>query len=194
VNLQVQISPTISDEKRLVGWKWNKFKLKYSQDAKFKKQQNLQRTQRISRLNKLRGLAGFEKSNLGNFLKITDKFIPELEQCFKTEFHFNDFWNGFQVVKFRECPIEENSLKLFMQSEAMIKSAFDEEGIDMDLVHTKEDGFTTVVFLKDSVVLATFEFVMMESYLWIESLVVSKPYRNKGIGTSVLELYLNQLI
>jgi GNAT superfamily N-acetyltransferase len=131
------------------------------------------------------------KTNLGNFLNITDECLPELEQAKdqKTKFILlKDLSVGDKVCLlgfFQEAPTD-SKLELFLQSEVMIKDAFDEEGIDMDLVHTREDGFTTVVLLDQSTVIGTFEYVLMEGYLWVESLVVRKDYRNQGIGKTLL--------
>ena len=76
---------------------------------------------------------------------------------------------------------------IYYQAENLVKSTFAKYDIVMDLNHTLEDGFTCDILVSRSTVIAVQEFVLMKNYVWLESLVVSDPYRRQGIGKNFIK-------
>lgn len=76
---------------------------------------------------------------------------------------------------------------LFERAEALVAQVFGTYGLIMDLVHTKEDYFTSIILHTNEAVVSCCEYVLMQKYLWIESLTVSPNFRHQGIGRALLQ-------
>ena len=131
-------------------------------------------------------------ANLGNVLHITEDYIPELNMAKdqnipESAFQFSHPWSIATFAAQRECT--GDSAAVLDNAEALVRNTFLDYEISMDLNHTKEDGFTSEV-LYDSVtknVVGVMEIVLMEKYLWVESLVISKESRRQGIGRTFVK-------
>ncbi|KAJ3270225.1 hypothetical protein HDV01_000442 [Terramyces sp. JEL0728] len=96
---------------------------------------------------------------------------------------------GFVLHRYKGEPVDVYDLALLERAEALVAGTFGEKEILMDLIHTKEDGFTTEVVMDDThdQVVAAQEFVFMEKYIWVESFVIDTSYRGQGIGKELME-------
>ncbi|KAJ3366901.1 hypothetical protein HDU91_001687 [Kappamyces sp. JEL0680] len=184
-----------SDEKsnpRRKSWKWNKIICKYSSSAKMKKLQSSQRSRRQSIVDQKRGL-NVAVGNLGVVLHITDEYIPELDMDENQDYPTACASLTFDCPDIRAVTVKDNvspELSLLLShAEQLVKTTFASYEILMDLVHTREDGFTLdlIVDFAQSRVIASQEFVFMKKYLWLESLVVSSEYRRKGYGRALIK-------
>ncbi|KAJ3260119.1 hypothetical protein HK103_001195 [Boothiomyces macroporosus] len=185
-------------EYRKSNWKWNKITCKYSPQAKLCKLQRMQRNKRQERLDLYRGLIfsgnyNFEK-NLGNFLHITNDYNRDLSMARIQNILLPPIPNklkeyGFVLHRFKGEPVDVYDQDILDRAETLVSRTFGEKDILMDLIHTKEDGFTTEVIVDDThdQIVAAQEFVFMEKYIWIESFVVSNTYRGQGIGKELME-------
>ncbi|KAJ3324285.1 hypothetical protein HDV06_000324 [Boothiomyces sp. JEL0866] len=187
-------------EYRKSNWKWNKITCKYSQQAKLCKLQRMQRNKRQERLDLYRGLIfsgnyNFEK-NLGNFLHITNDYNKDLSMARVQNILLPPIPRtlkeyGFILYRIKGEPADVYDQDILDRAETLVSSTFGERDILMDLIHTKEDGFTTEVVVDDTheQIVATQEFVFMEKYIWIESFVISNSYRGQGIGRELIERF-----
>ena len=178
-----------SASRRILAFKSNKWKCKYSQENKMKKLQSTQRTKRQSLVESKR--SGLGLTNLGIVLRITDDLIPELDMdpsqdlppfCSSLPFSTLTVQNGAPDTT---C---WTSL-LFERAEKMVSGIFYQFDVNLDLQHTRKDLFTTdIVYDSNSQdVVAAMEFVIMQKYLWVESLCVNEKNRRLGLGRCLVD-------
>lgn len=184
------IAASSTPSRRMLAFKSNKWKCKYSQENKMKKRQSTQRTNRQSLVDSKR--SGLGLTNLGIVLRITDELIPELDldpnqnlPSFSPSLPFSTLsvQNG--------CPSDKGcwTYSLFERAEKMVSNIFLQFDVVLDLQHTRKDLFTTDIIYDSSSkeVVATMEFVVMQKYLWVESLCVAEQYRRQGLGRCLVD-------
>lgn len=175
--------------KRLMDWKWNKIISKFSRDAKSKKLVMLQKVARHHIWEKRRNVLQF--FNLGNRLFITDDFLPCLEMDSNQSFQQTSCVPSLATDSFFTTLTTEtlaNHVALFKAANDLVESTFGSYDVQMNLEHTKNDNFTTDILFdkaKESVV-AVAEYVFMQDFLWVESLVVDTNYRRKGVAKQMI--------
>ncbi|KAI8899187.1 hypothetical protein BC833DRAFT_390734 [Globomyces pollinis-pini] len=186
---------------RLANWKSNQITTKYSANARWERIRKSQRAKRWDIIDSKRGNpyhVDFKYANLGNYLNITMEYNEGLEQCScqKVIYPSNITLDNVKIKlnTFVKEPATDYQKFIFGRAENLVKCQFEQYGITMDLYRTREEGFTTEVFVdyQDDVV-ACQEFVLMKKYLWLESLVVAAKFRHRGIGKSLVNRYNSAL-
>ena len=186
-------------DKRMLSYKSNKWKCKYSAENKMKRLQSNQRTKRQSLINSKRN--GFGASNLGIVLRITDELISDFEMdpcqnipsllCESQSLTECDF--SALTISNGQIIDSSWSANILDRAEEMVKSIFLEFDVVLDLSHTKKDLFTADILYdkKSDIIVAVMEFVQMQKYLWVESLCVNQQFRKRGVGKFLIRRLLD---
>lgn len=179
-----------SASRRMLAFKSNKWKCKYSQENKMKKLQSTQRTKRQSLVESKR--SGLGLTNLGIVLRITDDLIPELDMDPSQD--IPPFISSLPISTLtvqNGAPTDPTcwTSLLFERAEKMVSGIFHQFDVNLDLQHTRKDLFTTdIVYDSNSQdVVAAMEFVIMQKYLWVESLCVNEKNRRLGLGRCLVD-------